>query len=70
MRRELMLNSPDLPKIENIVTGINAAVYESKPWSKSSPSGPLVPVRLACLPSTPSRKIKHILLLKTTEYTA
>lgn len=42
------------PKIENTADGISAAVYESKPWSKSSPKGPLVPVLLACFPSTPS----------------
>lgn len=43
------------PNTEYKQTGIKEALYESRPWSKSSPNGPLKFIRLACFPSTPSK---------------
>jgi hypothetical protein len=42
------------PKTDHRQAGMKKAVQESSPWSKSSPKGPLVLVRRACLPSMPS----------------
>lgn len=42
------------PKMLYKQDGINGAVYESSPWSKSSPNGPDSPILRANLPSTPS----------------
>ena len=53
MRSGGMLYS-SLPNTENSVMGMKKEVHESRPWSNSSPSGPLMPSRRACFPSIPS----------------
>lgn len=47
------------PNAEYMHVTMNTVVYESSPWSNSSPSGPLVCVRRACFPSMPSAKKYH-----------
>lgn len=54
-----MLKCPR-PKTEYIPVGINTVVHESNPWSNNSPSGPEVPVLLACFPSIPSAQKETI----------
>ncbi len=45
-----------LPKTEYKQTGMRQALQESRPWSKSSPRGPVKFIRLACFPSSPSKR--------------